>query len=290
MRRLICVSAGVFAHAIALFLALAATSAAYAQVLRFAAIPEEPQAVIQQRFAPLMRYLESRGLTAVWVPMPDMPAFIDAIVSKRVDFIWTNGFSYALARQRMGGNLIPIAQRSEDAQFKSVFVSANESVKALADITGKTIIFGPASSASGHLMPRHFLISQSPGTLETAKATKFSSSQEAVVWRIAADEESVGVVNEAVWERMGVEGKLPKTQLKVFHTTPTFFDYCFAIPADRDPALITALQNALIGLDPRRADNLPILRAMRASRIITSTEENYTALEGAAVQAGLIKK
>jgi phosphonate transport system substrate-binding protein len=264
--------------------------AAHAQVLRFAALPEEPQAVVQQRFAPLMRYLESRGMNAVWVPMPDMPTFIDAIASKRVDFVWTNGFSYVLARQRMGGNLIPIAQRAEDAQFKSVFFSANESVKGLADIAGKTLVFGPASSASGHLMPRHFLISQSPGTLETAKATKFTASQEAVLWRVAADEESVGVVNEAVWSRLMADGKLPKKSLKVFHTTPAFFDYCFAIPADRDPALITALQNALIGLDPRRGDDVPILRALRASRIIITTEDNYSQLEAAAVQSGLIKK
>lgn len=139
-------------------------------------------------------------------------------------------------------------------------------------------------------MPRHFLIAQSPGTLEAAKATKFSSSQEAVTWRVAADEQSVGVVNEAVWTRMSADGKLPKTALKVFHTTPAFFDYCFAIPADRDPALITALQNALIGLDPRRGDDQPILRALRASRIIASNEENYSPLEAAAVHAGLIKK
>ena len=270
--------------------ALFASVASHAQVLRFAALPEEPQAIVQQRFAPLMRYLESRGLNAVWVPMPDMPTFIDAIAATRVDFIWTNGFSYVLARQRMGGNLIPIAQRSEDAQFKSVFISANESVKTLADIAGKTLIFGPASSASGHLMPRHFLIAQSPGTLEAARSTKFSASQDAVAWRVAADEQSIGVVNEAVWTRMNAEGRLPKTGLKVFHTTPAFFDYCFAIPADRDPALITALQNALIGLDPRRGDDQPILRALRASRIIASNEENYSQLEAAAVQAGLIKK
>ncbi len=273
--------------------ALCATAAsvgiAQAQVLRFSAVPEEPIAVMQARFAPLLKYLETRGLTAVWVPMPDMASFVDAMAAKRVDFVWTNGFGYVQARKLMNGNLTPIAQRAEDSQFQSVFVTHDPEIRALADFADKTLVFGPRNSVSGHLMPRYFLSTQSPGTTEKIKAIKHAISHEAAITQIVAKQADIAAVNLAAWDRMNAEGKIDASTVRVMHTTPTFFDYCFAVPGDRDPALVTALQNALIGLDPRRSEHQPILRALRAARIITSTEENYTLLEAAAKQAGILR-
>jgi phosphonate transport system substrate-binding protein len=262
--------------------------AAQAQVLRFAVIPEEPAAVAQQRFAPLLRYLETRGLTAVWIPMADMPSLIDAVASKRVDFAWMNGFAFLQARARMSGNLMPIAQRTEDTQFKSVILTHDADIQKLADIAGKNILFGPPTSASGHLMPRHFINAQVPALIAAGPA-KYAASHEAVIYQLLEKKVDVGVVNEAVWKRLQAEGRLHLKSLQTLYTTPSFFDYCFAIPADRDPALVTALQNALIGLNPRSAEHAPILHALRATRLISSAPENYALLEAIAKESGLLK-
>jgi phosphonate transport system substrate-binding protein len=268
---------------------LAWTSCTSAQVLRFAVLPEEPAAVSKQRFEPLLRYLETRGLTAIWITVPDQPALVEAVAAKRVDFAWMNGATFVQTRARMAGNLTPIAQRSEDAQYKSVIVTANDEVKALADLEGKSLMFGAKTSVAGHIMPRRFLLRDHPGLIEKLSAVRHAPTHEAVAYAVLRGAADAGALSEVSWERLVQEGRVDATKARVLFTTPTFFDYCFAIPADQDPALVTTLQNALIGLNPKQPDHANVLRALRATRVITASADNYAPLDEIMQALGLTK-
>lgn len=221
-----------------------------AQVLRFAAIPEEPLSVIQERFTPLLRYLDSRGMSAVLIATPDMQSFVEAVTSKRVDFAWMNGFSFVQARARMEGNLSCVVQRKEDIHFQSVIVTRSSEIASVDDLVGKILVFGPRQSVSGHLMPRHFLKQQWPTLLGKLKATRHAVSHEAVIDQVQRGAADAGVVSATALERSRALGQIDDS-LRTIYTTPKFSDYCFVLTGDRDPALVTAVQNALTGLDPR---------------------------------------
>jgi phosphonate transport system substrate-binding protein len=260
-----------------------------AQVLRFAAIPEEPAPIIQQRFTPLLRYLETRGMSGVIIATPDMNSFIDAVTAKRVDFAWISGFSFVQARARMSGNLTCVAHRKEDVNFQSVVVTRDAQMSSLDGIAGKTIVFGPRASLSGHLMPRHFIKQLSPAALAQANALRFAVSHESVLEQIKRGVGDVGVLNAASFFRMKEDGKIADDALRVVYTTPTYTDYCFALTGDRDPTLFTALQNALVALDPRRPEHAAILSSLRATRLVAATDDAYSDVEAIAKEVGLIR-
>ena len=130
------------------------------QVFRVTTIPEEAATEQLRKFGPLVKYLERQlGMKVEFIPVNDYPAAVEALVNQQVELVWFGGFTHVQAQLRSGGKIIPIAQREEDARFRSVFITQTDSgIKQLSDLKGKTVSFGSQSSTSGHLMPRSFLL------------------------------------------------------------------------------------------------------------------------------------
>ena len=97
-----------------------------------------------RKFGPLVKYLERRlGQKVEFVAVTDYPAAVEALVNKQVDLVWFGGFTHVQAQIRSGGKIVPIAQREEDTQFRSVFITqTNSGIKSLADLKGKNVSFG----------------------------------------------------------------------------------------------------------------------------------------------------
>ena len=142
------------------FAILASAPALAQQTLKVTTIPEEAATEQIRKFGPLTRYLERTvGVKVEFTPVNDYPAAVEALVNKQVDLVWFGGFTHVQAQLRSGGKIVPIAQREEDTQFRSVFITQTDSgIKTLADLKGKQVSFGSQSSTSGHLMPRSFLL------------------------------------------------------------------------------------------------------------------------------------
>src|SRR5512132_793255 len=115
---------------------------------------------LARKAAPLMKYLEAQlGVKVEYTPVTDYAAAVETLVNRKVDLAWFGGFTFVQANVRSNGRVIPLVQREEDERFRSVFITdAKSGIAKLDDLKGKTLSFGSASSTSGHLMPRSFLL------------------------------------------------------------------------------------------------------------------------------------
>ena len=55
--------------------------------------------------------------------MTDYAASVEALANRQVDLAWFGGFTFVQAQQRSGGKAMPLVQRTEDEQFRSVFIT-----------------------------------------------------------------------------------------------------------------------------------------------------------------------
>jgi len=78
-------------------------------------------------------------------------------------------------------------------------------------------------------------------------------------------------------------------RVKVFATTPPYYDYNWTVRGDLDPALVKKLTDAFLALDPQNPAHRNLLGLQRASRFIPTRPENYRGIEEAARSAGLLK-
>lgn len=274
--------------------ALALTGAAaqaQQQVLRVTAIPDESPTELARKFAPLGQYLESKlGMKVEWTPVTDYAAAVETVVNKKIDLAWFGGFTFVQANVRSGGKIVPLVQREEDEKFRSVFITdAKSGIHKLEDLKGKTLSFGSQSSTSGHLMPRSYLLAAKINPDVDLKRVAFSGAHDATIAAVASGKVDAGALNISVWEKFVGEKKVDPAQVRVFYTTPPYFDYNWSVHADMPQALQDKIKAAFLALDPNTPQGKEILGLQRATRFVPTKPENYTGIKAAAENAGLLK-
>ena len=260
------------------------------EVLRVSAIPDEAPTELQRKFAPLGAYLEQEtGMKVSFVPVTDYAAVVEALATRKIDMAWLGGFTFVQASLRTKGTAVPLVQRAEDARFTSKFITASEGIKGFADLKGKTFAFGAPSSTSGHLMPRYFLGQEGINPDRDFKNTAFSGAHDATVAFVQAGKVDAGVLNASVWDKLVEQKKVDTTKVRVFATTPPYFDYNWTVRGDLDPKLQARLRDAFLKLDAANPAHKEIMALQRASKFIPTKAENYKGIESAAHAAGLLK-
>lgn len=270
---------------------LAFTPVSHAQqVFRMTAIPDESPTELVRKAGPLVKYLESKlGMKVEFTPVTDYAASVEALVNKQVDMAWFGGFTFVQANVRSGGKMIPLVQREEDEKFRSVFISSDASIKSLADLKGKTFSFGSQSSTSGHLMPRSVLLDAKIDPDRDFKRVAYSGAHDATIAAVAAGKVDAGAINISVWDKFVADKKVDPSKVRVFFTTPTYYDYNWTVHQDMPVAMREKLQKAFVDLNKNTPEGKEILDLQRATRYIPTKADNYRSIETAARSAGLLK-
>ena len=258
--------------------------------LKVSAIPDENPTELLRKFAPLGKYLESKiGMKVEFTPVTDYAATVEGLAAGKIDLVWYGGFTFVQARLKTG-TAIPIAQREEDEKFRSVFITQpNSGINSLKDLNGKTFTFGAPSSTSGSLMPRFFMMKEGIDPDKALKRVAFSGAHDATALQVAGGKVDAGALNISVYEKMLADKKIDASQVRVFYTTPGYYDYNWTVRGDLDPVLIKKLTDAFLSLDAKNPAHKIILDLQRATRFIPTTVENYKSIEDAARSAGLLK-
>ncbi len=260
------------------------------QVFKMTAIPDESPTELARKAAPLVKYLEGKlGMKVEFTPVTDYAASVEAVVNKQIDMAWFGGFTFVQANVRSGGKVIPLVQREEDEKFRSVFITAEADIKTLADLKGKTLSFGSQSSTSGHLMPRSFMLDAKVDPDKDLKRVAFSGAHDATIAAVAAGKVDAGALNISVWEKFVADKKVDTTKVRVFYTTPPYFDYNWTVHADMPAAMREKLTKAFTDLNKNTAEGKEILELQRATRFVPTKVDNYKGIEAAGRNAGLIK-
>jgi phosphonate transport system substrate-binding protein len=259
-------------------------------VLRVSAIPDESPTELQRKFKPLGDYLaKATGLKVEFTPVTDYAASVEGLVTRKIDMVWFGGFTFVQANVRSKGQVTPLVQRVEDEKFRSVFITTSPTINKLEDLKGKTLAFGSESSTSGHLMPRSFLLGAKVNPDTDLKRIAFSGAHDATVAAVAGGKVDAGALNISVWEKLVEARKVDPKQVRVFYTTPGYFDYNWTVRSDMDPALKKKILDAFLALDDSTPQGKEILELQRATRFVPTKTANYSAIEAAAKNAGLLK-
>jgi phosphonate transport system substrate-binding protein len=137
-------------------------------------------------------------------------------------------------------------------------------------------------------MPSYFMHQQGVDEVVIDKAI-YTGGHDATALAVANKKVDAGALDELVFGRMIKEGKLNESQVRVFYTTPPFFDYVWAARKGLDPAMAEAFANAMLKLEEGNAEQKPILQLLNASKYVRAQDASYDPLRQAAKDAGLLK-
>lgn len=256
--------------------------------LRLAMIPTTDPGKIVRQSQPLVKYLEKETSSRIELVVPtNYAAVVEAIANDQVDIAYLGGFTFVQASRRAG--VLPLVQRERDQNFHSVFITQPKSgINSLADLKGHSFAFGDVNSTSGHLMPAYYMRAANvdPGVI--AKAL-YSGGHDATALAVANGKVDAGAMDELVFGTMMKSGKISPGQVRVFYTTPAFFDYVWVARKGLDPKLSGSFADALLKLDASNPEHKVILDLLNATKYSRAEDASYDKLRQAARDEGLLK-
>lgn len=229
---------------------------------------------------------EKTGLKTEFVPSVDYAALVTAFERGEIQLAWFGGLTGVQAR-----NLVPeaeaIAQRPIDTQFKSVFIANHDlDINSLEDLKGKTFTFGSESSTSGHLMPRYFMTDAGVNPDKDLDGNpNYSGSHDKTYKLVESGAFQTGALNISVWEAAVKEGTVDTSKVKVFYTTPEYYDYNWTVNK-MDKETKEKIKNAILSM---KAGDNEVMTLLATDKFIEANNNNYKAIEKVAKELKIIK-
>ncbi len=259
--------------------------------IRVTGIPDENPTELAREYEPMVKLLEaSLGVDVTYIPVTDYGAAVQALAAGKVDFAWLGGFTHVQARNM--ADVVPLVMRDIDREFRSAFIAnVAAGVTDVAGAEGKKFVFGSKSSTSGHLMPRHFLLTehQIDPDSDFDGAAVFSGAHDATAKIVESGKAAAGALNMQVWDRMVAKGEVDTGAVKLIWKTPPYVDYVWtarsAVPEDVRAKFATAF----LELDESNAEHKKVLDRMGAKKYVRANASDFDAIEGVAKKIGMLK-
>jgi phosphonate transport system substrate-binding protein len=258
--------------------------------LRVSMIPEVATTADSYRLKqPLVDMLSrATGLTVNLTIPINYAAVVEAMGADKLDLAYFGGLTYCQAHERYAAR--PLVQRTIDTSFRSLFITQgdNKTINSLADVAGKTFAYGDVNSTSGHLMPAYNLLQAHVDPDTGPSKVIYTGNHTATALAVASGKVDAGAMDETVYNTMLADGKAAAGALRVFYTTPPFYDYCWATSSSLDPAVAKKISNAFLSLDPSRPADKDVLDLLRAQKYVVADDKNYAVLKSIARKLGLL--
>jgi phosphonate transport system substrate-binding protein len=253
--------------------------------IRVGMIPDagSTQVSIEEK-APLRDYLaKAMGQPVDLIIPTSYNATVEALGNGSLDFAYLGGLTYIKAHARYG--VVPLVQRESDRQFHALFIAhTGTSIRSLRDLKGKTFAFGDINSTSGHLMPFEAL--RNAGLDPDKDLTyRYTGSHPATAKAVEAGVVDAGAMDESVYQAMTKDGKLDRTKVYVFFTTPPFVDYVWVAGKQIDAGTRDKFAKAFLTLQSGRDE--AILHILRGSKFVRATNSEYDTLRRVALELKL---
>jgi phosphonate transport system substrate-binding protein len=137
-------------------------------------------------------------------------------------------------------------------------------------------------------MPEYYMRQAKVDPDVIAKAI-YTGGHDATLLAVANGKVDAGAMDEAVFQKMTADGKVDPKSVKVFYTTPPFFDYVWVarkgLPADTQKKVA----EVFLALDAGKPDDKQLLDLLAAKKYVRADDASYEKLRQAATEAGLLK-
>ena len=215
--------------------------------LRMMFVPSGDSQVILEGGQKIGRRLEkATGLYFKTSVATSYAAVIEAMGAGKVDIGWLATFSYVLAQEKYGVEIILIVIRFGSPFYRGqIMVGANSGINKLANLKGKTFAFVDPASTSGHLYPKSLLLSIGFDPKTFFSKSVFVGSHNAVVLSILKGEVDGGAAYDDA--RATVAKSFPRIfeKVKVVAYTQNIPNDVVAVRKGLDPALKHSVKEGL---------------------------------------------
>src|SRR3989338_10231552 len=223
------------------------------KVLKMGLIPADDAEEMLRDYEPVRSYLsEELGIPVEIQVTSDYTAAIEAMRAKHIDMAWFGPFSYIIAANVAGAEVMANGVRRDTGQstYKSVIVTREDSgIKTLEDLKGKSFAFVDPASTSGNLIPRKMLIENGIDPDRDFSAVFYAGTHNAVELAIANKKVDAGADSDNSFDRMVAAGQIDPKVNKIIFTSPPIPGSPIVVRQDLPEDFKKKIKDTLITMD-----------------------------------------
>jgi phosphonate transport system substrate-binding protein len=137
-------------------------------------------------------------------------------------------------------------------------------------------------------MPEYFMRQANVDPDVITKAI-YTGGHDATALAVANKKVDAGALDETIYQKMVTDGKLNPANVRLFYTTPPYYDYIWVSRRGLDPKVADSFSAAFLKLDASDPAHKRILDLLIATKYVKAEDSSYDKLRQAATDAGLLK-
>jgi len=237
--------------------------------------PRRPISVTHKAFTPLAEKLEKElGEKVQLVIAKDFKSFWAGVKSKKYDLVHYNQYHYLISK-KLGYQVIAANEEFGNKVIAgSLSVRKDSGIKTVADLKGKTILFGGGKKAMGSYIAPTAILKKAgleAGKDYTVKFAKNPPSAVIGVFNKAADAAGSGNV---ILQIKGVKAKVDVSQMTILAESESFVHLPWAVKSDMNADKVKKIQATMASLKGT-ADGDAILKSAKVTNFQVVTDGDF---------------
>lgn len=238
--------------------------------------PRRPVAATHKAFKPLREHLEKQLGEPVRLVVPkDFKAFWDGVEKKQFDLVHYNQYHYIKSHKELGYEVIVANEEFGNKQIAGALTVRKDSgIKTVADLKGKTILFGGGKKAMGsYIAPTAIL--KTAGLNEGKDYTvKFAKNPPSAVIGVYNKAASAAGSGNVVVRINAVTKKINADDIVILAESDQFTQLPWAVKSDMPPAKVKKIQDVMVGLKAN-AEGQEILKAAKVTGFYPVSDNDF---------------
>lgn len=222
-------------------------------------------------------------------------------VTPRIDIAWNTNLAFLQASEWSQRKCTALAMRDTDLGWTTVLIApTGGTVKALADLKGRTLALGSRDSGHAAILPVHFLRQQGFEEGRDYQTLRFNTdvgkhgdtgTSEVDVLRSVLDGRAdAGAVGSPFWSNVQAQNLVPAGAVSAIWTSPPYSHCMFTARVDLEMDVRTRFVDALLSMNFDNPVHRAVLEAEGLRRWIVADTTGYTSLEQACTELALFQR
>lgn len=237
--------------------------------------PRRPVAVTHKAFKPLAEKLSKElGEKVELVVAKDFKAFWKGVQEKKFDIVHYNQYHYVISK-KLGYQVILANEEFGDRQIAGALsVRADSGINSVADLKGKTILFGGGKKAMGSYIAPMAILKKAGLTPDKDFKVSFAKNPPSAVIGVFNKVADAAGSGNVILKIKGVKSKIDVKQMKILAESETFVHLPWAVKSDLADAKVKKIQSVMTSLKGS-ADGDKILKSAKVSNFYVVTDGDF---------------
>lgn len=242
--------------------------------LKMGVFPRRPVAATHQLFRPLAAKLSQElGEPVQLLVAKDFESFWQMVQNKAYDLVHFNQYHYLLSRKAHGYEVIAVNEEfGSDRIAGALSVRKDSGIDTVADLKGKTILFGGGKKAMGSYIAVTAILKAHGLEADRDYAVKFAKNPPSAVIGVFNNAAAAAGSGDVILKVGVVKKAIDTSQMKILATSDAFVQLSWAVKDDMPAEKAAKIAAVMTGL---KASDPSILKSAKVTDFVAASDADY---------------